>query len=106
MRMASEFIFDGNLARAARALVSVNANYVAKEAGITRKALRDFEKGLRSPDEAELDAIQRALLDLGAVFLPDGPAGGAGVRLKFNRAKSKQIDRWEGEGGPAAEDDV
>ena len=31
---------------------------------------------------------------------------GYGVRQKFNSAKSRRLDIWEGEGGPAYEDDI
>lgn len=104
--MATTQIFNGELARAARALVGVNALYVAREAGITRNELRDFEKGLHDLPDSTREQLREALQELGAVFLPDDETGGYGVRLKFSRNKARQIDRWEGEGGPAAEDDA
>ncbi|MGO1183350.1 MAG: XRE family transcriptional regulator [Micrococcaceae bacterium] len=104
--MKSVNIFNGELARAARALVGVNAQYVANEAGLTLDQLRNFEKGLHELTDPEQERVEHALSHLGAVFLPDGPDGGYGVRLRFARGKINSIGRWEGEGGPTAEDDV
>ena len=59
---------------------------------------------------SRLDALKDALESLGAVFIADDEAAGAGtgvgVRLKFSAEKARRIDTWEGEGGPAYEDDV
>lgn len=100
------FILDGPLARASRILVQMSVTNVAERAGVTPAQLKAFEKGRWEFTDAELDALRRALIDLGARFIPDDSAGGYGVRLKFNRAKTRSIERWEGEGGPAALDDV
>lgn len=99
-------IFNGDLARAARALVGVNAQYVASESDVSLDQLRNFEKGLHDLSPAEQERVEHALSQLGAVFIPDGPDGGYGVRLRFGRGKINSIGRWEGEGGPTAEDDV
>lgn len=104
--MKSEYIFNGELARAARALVGVNAQYVASESDVPLDQLRSFEKGLHELSEAEQTRVEHALSRLGAVFIPDGPDSGYGVRLRFARGKINSIGRWEGEGGPTAEDDV
>lgn len=99
--------FTGYLARAARALVEVSADHLAAEAGLTHDALRDFERGNSMITSNEIAKLRAVLEAHGAVFLPDGEGGhGYGVRLKFSRIGSKRIDTWEGEGGPAAEDDV
>jgi len=57
------------------------------------------------PNE-DLAKICRALEELGAVFIDEKDGAGAGVRLKFSRSQTRAIDRWEDEGGAAAEDDV
>ncbi|NLA65021.1 MAG: XRE family transcriptional regulator [Leucobacter sp.] len=100
-------LFTGYLARAARALVEISAEHLAPEAGLTHDELRDFERGNTTLAVERAAALQAALEAHGAVFLADGEGGfGYGVRLKFSRTGSKRIDTWEGEGGPAAEDDV
>lgn len=104
--MATTDVFNSNLARAGRALVGISTWYIADETGIEREKIRKFERGIISLPEQQQEAIKDVLIEHGALFLPDSQAGGYGVRLKFSGSKSRQIDRWEGEGGPAAEDDV
>lgn len=104
--MESQYIFNGDMARAARVLVRVSAKYVAREAKLARDDLRGFERGRDTLSQDQQDRVQAALEGLGAVFLPDGPNGGYGVRLKFGRSKMFSLDRWEGEGGPASHDRV
>ena len=99
-------VFNSNLARAGRALVGISTWYIADETGIARDDIRKFERGLISLPEAQQEQIKDILIDYGAVFLPDSQAGGYGVRLKYSSEKARQLDRWEGEGGPAGEDDV
>lgn len=97
----------GQLARAARALAGVSSTHTAAEAGLSRKQLRDFEKGNDSLDPEQLAALRLALENHGAVFIADGLDGrGHGVRLKYSAAKVEKIESWEGEGGFAADDDV
>lgn len=97
----------GQLARAARALVSVSSKHTASAAGLSRVQLRDFEKGNAGLGPQELASLQLALESLGAVFIADGEHGqGYGVRLKFSASKVEKIETWEGEGGLAADDDV
>lgn len=97
----------GQLARAARALVGISSTHTAAEAGISRKRLRNFEKGQGSLGSEQLAALRLALESHGAVFIADGEDGsGHGVRLKFSAAKVEKIESWESEGGLAADDDV
>ena len=99
--------FTGYLARAARALIELSADHIAAESDMTIDELRSFERGTSSLPADQIDTLKSVLEQHGAVFLPDGEeAFGYGVRLKFSRVGSKRIDTWEGEGGPAAEDDV
>ena len=104
--MTTEDVFNSNLARAGRALVGISTWYIADETGIEREDIRKFERGILSLPDEQQGAIRAVLIEHGALFLPDSQAGGYGVRLKYSGSKAKQIDRWEGEGGPAAEDDV
>lgn len=104
--MTTEDVFNSNLARAGRALVGISTWYIADETGIEREDIRKFERGILSLPDEQQEAIRDVLIEHGALFLPDSQAGGYGVRLKYSGSKVRQIDRWEGEGGPAAEDDV
>jgi hypothetical protein len=104
--MTEKHVFNSNLARAGRALVGISTWYIADETGIERKQIRKFERGIIALPEEQQEAIKAVLIDHGALFLPDSNAGGYGVRLKFPSEKTRQIDRWEGEGGQAGEDDV
>lgn len=101
-----QHVFNAGLARAGRALVGISTWYIADETGIDRDDIRQFERGILTLPDEQQEAIQQVLIDHGALFLPDSQAGGYGVRLKHSAAKSRQIDRWEGEGGPVGEDDV
>ena len=104
--MHEKHVFNSNLARAARALVGISTWYIADETGIERKQIRKFERGIISLPEKQQEAIKDVLIEHGALFLPDSNAGGYGFRLKHPSSKTRQIDRWEAEGGPVAEDDV
>lgn len=104
--MSQTMIIDGYLARAARALVQVSATAVAERAGCTRNQLKAFEKGHWDLTLEQQGALRDALEHYGAILIPDDDKGGYGVRLKFNRNKIPLIERWEGEGGMPADDDV
>lgn len=104
--MQEQHVFNSNLARAGRALVGISTWYIADETGIERDEIRKFERGILTLPHEQQEAIKEVLIQHGALFLPDSNAGGYGVRLKFPGAKTRQIDRWEGEGGFLAEDDV
>ncbi|HCG56075.1 MULTISPECIES: transcriptional regulator [Brevibacterium] len=104
--MSNEQIFDGPLARSARALVRVSAKDVASTADVKKSELKDFEKGRDDLTEQQEHRVLEALEEFGARFVRDDSHGGYGVRLKFNRAKVRAIERWEDEGGTSADDDV
>src|SRR5699024_8183502 len=104
--MTTQDVFNSNLARAGRALIGISTWYIADATGIARDDIRKCEHGIIVLPGDQQDPIEDVLTDHGAVFLPDSQAGGYGVRLKYSSEKSRQIDRWEGEGGPAGEDDV
>ena len=101
-----QIIIDGPLARAARALCRVSAKDVASRARLDKSELKRFEKGLEDLTEQQETRLHEALQEFGAQIIPDNTVAGYGVRLKFNRAKVRAIERWEEEGGTAADDDV
>ncbi|MCI4011951.1 XRE family transcriptional regulator [Brevibacterium sp. ZH18] len=103
---SEEIIIDGPLARAARALCRISAKEVSSRADLKKAELKDYEKGREDLTEQQEHRLLEALEEYGARFVRDDSNGGYGVRLKFNRAKVRAIERWEGEGGMAADDDV
>ena len=91
--------------RAARGLIGMSQQELAKAAGIGRATIADFESGKRAPYVRTIDELQRALEAAGVEFIPEN-GGGAGVRLKFTRREVKAIDGLENEGGIVGDDDV
>jgi transcriptional regulator with XRE-family HTH domain len=67
--------------RSARTLLGWSVNKLASAASVTESAIDDLELERRQPDAATLDAIRRALEDVGVEF---GPADD--VRLRACRA--------------------
>lgn len=95
-----------DLARAGRALTQVSVDAVAQAASLEIQQVRDFEhRGLALQPEAN-DKLRAALEEFGVVFFAEDSDGGYGVRRKYSDAKVRQLQRWEGEGGPAYEDDI
>lgn len=92
--------------RAARALVEYSRERLAIASGIDLEAIEMFERRLDNAAHEDINALQSALENAGAVFIPDSDSGGIGVRLKFNRSDTKRIAALEGEGGIVAHDDV
>lgn len=95
----------GAQCRAARALIEWPREQVARLSGVAVEVIADFESGRSTPSRAERQRLRQTLEDGGAVFIPEN-GGGLGVRLKFSRKDVRAINKWEGEGGPTAEDDV
>jgi len=93
---------------AARALTGISQARLAARAKVEPSTLHRLEAGGIPPNDPEEDLakIYRALEELGAVFIDEKDGAGAGVRLKFGRSQTRAIDRWENEGGFAAEDDI
>jgi hypothetical protein len=98
----------GRLISAARALVGVSQEDLAKASGFPLTILTQMEAEgsaiIASMRDAE--AVRRALEGFGAVFIAEGDGFGAGVRLKFRRDDARQISRLETEGGIIGSDDV
>lgn len=96
----------GRQIAAGRVLAGLDHAAVAAEAGVSVERLRKIEANLDGPsDPATLAAVRDALTRLGVQFLPEG-RWGLGVRLKFNRQQTRQIEGWENEGGAAADDEI
>lgn len=107
MAAATDGLFGRQLA-AARVLVGLSLEQVARQAGIDEETLARMEEPAAAPPcTADEIARVRAVLErAGAVFIAEDGGSGAGVRLKFTRQQTRQIGRWEDEGGLPAEDDV
>jgi len=92
-------MITGAMCRAARALVQIGRPHLAVVSKVDEAIIEAFELHTDTPDDATLSALQTALEDLGATFLPEDGARGVGVRLKFSRGVTKRIDILENEGG-------
>lgn len=66
--------------RAARGLLGLSQEDVAKAASVGLSTIKNFEAGKSAPMQNNLMAIQRALETAGVQFIPEN-GGGAGVRL-------------------------
>ena len=67
--------------RAARALIGWSRADLAKAAQVSERTITDFERGARSPINASLAALTRALEAAGVEFIPEN-GGGPGLRLR------------------------
>lgn len=98
-------MINGSQCRAARALVEVSRPMLARRSGVDLGAIERFENIAGSLKRNEIEAVQHALEELGAVFIPENGTG-YGVRLKFSNVEAEQIARLECEGGIVANDRV
>ena len=98
-------IITGPQCRAARSLVEWSVEQLARETQLASDIIKAFEQKIHDPG----DIVKRRLLEVlesaGAVFIWEN-GGGVGVRLKYARRDVRAVNKWEGEGGPAGEDDV
>ena len=99
-------MITGPLCKAARALILISKHELADKAGVAESMVTEFEAGTVIPTETQRMSLVRTLENLGAVFIPEEGALGAGVRLKFSRSVTRRIATLENEGGPVRSDDV
>lgn len=99
-------MMTGPICKAARAIVEISRSRLAQASNIDEQVIEAFERKISTPDEDTLLALQAALENLGAAFIAEEGANGAGVRLKFSRSVTRRLSALEGEGGPVASDDV
>jgi hypothetical protein len=87
--------------------VGVSHEEFAVAAGLTSERLQLFEASgsARITAEDDCQAINRGLQHFGIVIVEESDGYGAGVRLKFTRQDTRQIGRWENEGGIVGSDD-
>ena len=94
------------LARAGRALAQVNSLIIADDADLTRQQVRDFEKRVGSLTLDETIRLHKTLEKYGVVFIDEDEQFGQGVRKRHNASKTRQLKRWEDEGGLSGDDDI
>lgn len=99
-------MITGQMCKAARALVEISRSKLARNTNVDEGVIEFFERGIDIPQDGTITALQTALEELGAVFLPEEGSQGVGVRLKFNQSITKRLGVLEGEGGITAKDDV
>ena len=101
---------SGRQIRAARALVSVSQSVLAEAAGVSLGTLKRMEaNSINIPSDGlpcKVTSVRQALERFGALCFPDDGVAGAGVRLKFTRPDTRQLGRWEDEGGSVGDDDL
>ncbi|RUM97964.1 XRE family transcriptional regulator [Pseudaminobacter arsenicus] len=98
-------MITGPMCRAARALVEIKRERLSRVSGIDETTIENFERKIAIPEDDAVLAIQAALEEHGAVFIPEN-GGGVGVRLKFTKSETKRIGILESEGGVSRNDDV
>jgi transcriptional regulator with XRE-family HTH domain len=98
-------IITGPQCRAARALVELSLEQVARRSGVAAQVINDFEAKITDPGDPVKRRLLEALESAGAVFIFEN-GGGVGVRLKYTRRDVRGVNKWEAEGGPAGDDDV
>lgn len=99
-------MMTGPICKAARAIVEITRAKLATASNVDELVIEAFERQISIPADDTILALQAALERLGAVFIPEEGANGAGVRLKFSRSVTRRLSTLEGEGGPVASDDV
>ena len=90
--------FTGPICKVARSLVQASRAKLAANTGVDRETIETFERGIEIPDGNTVSILKEALENLGAVFIPEEGANGAGVRLKFSRSVTSRLDNLVNEG--------
>lgn len=103
--MPAAIDITGPQCRAARALVEWPLDEVARRSGVDAAVIAAFESRRAEPGDDVKRRLLATLEEGGAVFIAEN-GGGVGVRLKYTRRDVRAVNKWEGEGGPAGDDDV
>ncbi|PSJ64096.1 hypothetical protein [Pseudaminobacter soli (ex Li et al. 2025)] len=91
-------MITGSQCHAGRALVEISRAELASRSRVDELIIEQFEHEMELPGPAAIAAIQKALEDLGAVFIcEDG--GGIGVRLKAPKPAARHGSEKKGGGG-------
>src|SRR5690606_33414660 len=98
-------MITGPQSRAARALVELSREKIAKLSGSDVDVIAQFENQVAVPPRETIERLKDTLEQAGAVFIPEGTRG-IGVRLKFTASETKRLGILENEGGLARPDDV
>uniref|UniRef100_Q07NQ9 Putative transcriptional regulator, XRE family n=1 Tax=Rhodopseudomonas palustris (strain BisA53) TaxID=316055 RepID=Q07NQ9_RHOP5 len=69
------------LLKAARQVLDISQNDLAKAAGISERSIRKLESFDSDTTVRTIEAVQRALEDCGVIFLGEDPLFGSGFRL-------------------------
>lgn len=72
---------NGQQCRAARALLGISQDDLAKETAVSKRTIASFESGEHEVAPRTLVALVYKLEDLGVEFIAEN-GGGAGVRLR------------------------
>lgn len=97
-------MITGSLCKAARALVEVSREKLARNSGVDKKVIKMFERGADIPADTSIASLKASLEELGAVFIPEVGSNGAGVRLKFSQSATDSLREFVNEGGPSRKD--
>ncbi len=95
-----------DLARAARALTQVSVEVLSEAASLEPSRVREIEHRGIPLEPAATKELRAALEEFGAIFFAEDEHGGYGVRRKYTDLKTRQLGRWESEGGSAYEDAI
>lgn len=99
-------MITGPLCKAARALVEIDRSLLAEKARVAENLITDFEEGSLELPHSTNEALTKVLESFGSIFIPESDGLGVGVRLKFSRAITDELEDMDNEGGPARSDDV
>lgn len=72
--------------RAARALIGMSQDDLARAASVAKATIAAFELGQRQPYPRTIEALRTAFESAGVEFIPQN-GGGVGVRLKGDQSE-------------------
>jgi hypothetical protein len=81
-------MITGSQCHAGRALVEISRAELASRSRVDELIIEQFEHELELPGPTAIAAIQKALEELGAIFISED-GGGIGVRLKSSKPAAK-----------------